>query len=53
MGTAERVDADEEINKQVQDAANLARAAQGHVDLHVTNWVITQQEDLILKTVSK
>ena len=31
----------------------LARAAQTHVDLHVTDWVTTQQEDPILKTMIK
>ena len=44
-------DADEEIYKHVQETAILARAAQVCVDLHVTNWVTTQQEDSILKTV--
>ena len=59
MGMSKRADthhpavahADEEINYQVQETVILARAAQVHVDLHVTNWVTTQQEDLILKTV--
>ena len=46
-------DADEEIHKQVQETVILARAAQVHVDQHVTNWVTTQQEDSILKTVIK
>ena len=31
----------------------LARATQAHVSLHVTNWVTTQQEGPILKTVIK
>ena len=47
------VDADKEIYNQVQETVILARAAQVHVDLHVTNWVATKQEDLILKTVIK
>ena len=46
-------DADEEIHKQVQETAILARATQVHVDIHVTNWVTTQQEDLILKPMIK
>ena len=53
MGTSERADphnlavaeADEEIHKQVQKTVILA-----HVNLHVTDWVTTQQEDPILKT---
>ena len=45
--------ADEEIHKQVQETVILARTAQVHVDLHVTNWVTAQQEDLILKTMIK
>ena len=59
MGTMERVDAhdpvvakaDEEIHKPVQETAILAQAA--CMDLHVTDWVTTQQEDPILKTVIK
>ena len=59
MGTTERVDAqdlvvakaDEEILKPVQETAVLARAAQTHIDLHVTDWVTAQQEDPILKTM--
>ena len=59
MGTTKRADAhhlaladaDKEIHKQVQETAILARATQVHVDLHVTNWVTTQQEDLILKLI--
>ena len=39
-------DANEEIHKQVQETAILARTTHMHVDLHVTNWVTTQQEDL-------
>ena len=57
MGTTERADAhnlavakaDEEIHKQVQETVILARAAQAHVNLHVTDGVTTQQEDPILK----
>ena len=44
-------DADEDIHKQVWETAILARAAQVCVDLHVTNWVTANQEDLILKTL--
>ena len=44
-------DADKEIHKQVQETVILARTTQVHVDLHVTNWVNTQQEYSILKTV--
>ena len=40
--------ADEEKHKPVQGTAILAWAA--NVDLHVTDWVTTQQEDPILKT---
>ena len=43
--------ADEDIHKPVQETAVLARAAQTCIDLHVTDWVTTQQEDAILKTV--
>ena len=46
-------EADEEIHKQVQETVVLARASQAHIDLHETDWVITQQEDPILKTVIK
>ena len=42
---------DEEIHKQVWETAILARANQAHVNLHVTDWVTTQQEDPIVKTV--
>ena len=56
MGTTERADthdqamakADKEIHKPVQGTVILASAA--HVDLHETDWVITQQEDPTLKT---
>ena len=57
MGTTERADAhdpvvakaDDKIHKPVQQTVILAGAA--CVDLHVTDWVTTQQEDPILKTV--
>ena len=59
MGTIGRVDAhdpavvetDEEIHKEVWEAAVQARATHAHVNLHVTDWVAVQQEDPILKTV--
>ena len=59
MGTTERVDAhhlvvadaDEEIQKQVQETAILARVTQVHVGLHVTDWMTTQHKVLILKTM--
>ena len=41
----------DEILKWVQEAAIQATAAHMHVNLHVTDWVATQQEDLVLKTV--
>ena len=44
---------DEEIHKQVWEAAVLARATHAHVNLHVTDWVTAQQEDPILKTAIK
>ena len=59
MGTTEISDtqdpavakADEEIHKPVQETSFLARATQACVNLHVTDWVTTQQEDPILKTM--
>ena len=59
MGMTERVDAhdpvvaeaDEEIHKQFWETAVLATATHVHVNLHVTDWVTTQQENPILKTV--
>ena len=56
-GTIERADAhdlvvakgDEEIHRPVQETAIMAQAA--CVELHVTDWVTTQQEDPMLKTV--
>ena len=42
-------EADAEIHKPVQETAILARATQAHGNLHVTDWVTTQQEDPILK----
>ena len=44
-------EADEEIHKQVQETAILAQAA--CINLHVTDWVPTQLEDPILKTMIK
>ena len=44
-------EADEEIHKPVQETTILARATQTCIDLHVTDWVTTQQEDPILKTM--
>ena len=35
--------ADEEIHRQVQETVILARAAEAHVNLHVTDWATTQQ----------
>ena len=43
--------ADENVHKPIQETAVLARAAQTHVDLHVTYWVFIQQEDSLLKTL--
>ena len=42
--------ADEEIHKPVQETAILARATQACINLHVADWVTTQQEDPVLKT---
>ena len=42
------VETDEEISKQVQEAAVQARATHTHVNLHVTDWVAAQQEDPVL-----
>ena len=42
---------DEEIHKQVWEAAVQARVAHTHVNLHVTDWVATQWEDPVLKAV--
>ena len=44
-------EADKEIHKQVQDTAVQARVSLMHVNLHVTDWVATQWEDPILRTV--
>ena len=44
---------DEEIHKQVQKNVILARATQTSVNLHVTDWVTTQQEDPIPETTFK
>ena len=59
MGMTERPDtqdpvvakADEEIHKHIQETVILARAAQAHKNLHVTDWMTAQQEDPILKIV--
>ena len=59
VGMTERADAqdlvvakaDEEIHKQVQETVILAGAAQACIKLHMTDWVTTQQEDPILKTM--
>ena len=61
MGMTERADAhhlvvadaDEEIHKQVQETAILARVTQVCVDLYVTDYVIAQQGDSVLKRVIK
>ena len=57
MGMAERVvaddlavaEADEKIHRQVWETVVLARAGHTHVNLHVADWVTTQQKDSILK----
>ena len=46
-------EADEEIHKQVWETVVLARATHVCVNIHVTDWVTTQQEDPILKTMIK
>ena len=59
MGMTNRVDiqdpavakADENIHRPVQETVVLARAAQTHVELHVTDWVTAKQENPILKTM--
>ena len=59
MGMTKRVDAqdpavaevDEEIYKPAQGTVILARAAQAHINLHLTDLVTAQQEDPILKTM--
>ena len=61
VGTIERADtqdpvvvkADEEIHKPVWETVILARTTQACVNLYVTDWVTTQEEDPILKTVIK
>ena len=42
---------DEEIHKHVWEAAVQAEAAHMCVNLHVTDWVATQWEDPVLKTM--
>ena len=57
LGMTERADtqdpamaeADEEIHKPVQKTVILARATQACINLQVTDWVTTEQEDPILK----
>ena len=59
VGTMERADAhdpvvaqaDEEIHKPIQETVILTQAA--CIELHVTDWVTTQQEDPALKAVIK
>ena len=59
IGTLGRADAhgtvvaesDENIHKQVQETTVQTRATHTHVNLHVTDWMAAQQEDLILKTM--
>ena len=46
-------EANEEIHKQVWETAVQARAGHTCVNLHVTDWMATQQEDPILKTAIK
>ena len=46
-------EADEENHKPVQETVVLAGAAQTCIDLHVIDWVTSQQEDPILKTIIK
>ena len=46
-------EADEEMHKPIQETVILARATQAHVNLHVTDWMTTQQEDPIFKTLIK
>ena len=61
VGMTERVDAHdpavaeagEDIHYHVWETAVLARATHAPVYLHVTDWVTTQQEDPILKTMIK
>ena len=58
VGTTERADThnpavvrnNEEIHKQVQETVILARASQANMNVHVTDWVTTLQEDPVLKT---
>ena len=45
--------ADEELHRQVQETVILAWVAQAHINLHVADWVTTQQEDPILNTTIK
>ena len=45
------VEADEEIHKHAWETAVQARATHMHVNLYVTDWVATQQEDPLLETM--
>ena len=59
MGLMGRADAhnpvvaetDQEIHKQVQEVAILARVAHTHVNLYVTDWMVPQREDPVLKAM--
>ena len=42
---------DEEVHKQVWETDVQARDTHMHVNLHLTDWVATQQEDPILRTM--
>ena len=44
-------EANERINQQVEDTVVQGHATHTHVNLHVTDWVATQQEDPILRIV--
>ena len=46
------METDEDIHKQVQEAAVQARTTKTHVNLQVTDWVATQQEDPVLKATT-
>ena len=59
LGSTGRADAhdpvvaetDEEINKQVWEAAVQAKVTQKHVNLHATDWVATQWKDPVPKAM--
>ena len=44
-------EADERIDERVEEIAVQVRATHVYVNLHVTDWVVAQQEDPILKIV--